>query len=106
MRPARELVAVLALAPALVAAEPATEKPAERPAQERPTSGLLGFSGARSKDPITIVADQLEYEYNDGIIVYKGDVQAEQGDVKLRSNELRITLAKEQGKNQAKPPEG
>jgi len=112
MRPPRELVLVLVLAPLVAAAEPAVEKPApekpaqEKPAQEKPGSGFLGISGGGSKKPITITSDQLEYEYKDGIIVYRGDVQAEQGDVKLRSNELRITLVKEQGKDKAKPPEG
>jgi lipopolysaccharide export system protein LptA len=50
--------------------------------------------GTRSKEPITITADNLVYEYKDGVIVYRGDVLAVQGDVKVRSNELRITLAK------------
>lgn len=107
MRRARELIAALALAPLIAAAEPAAEKPAaEKPAREKSASGFLGMSGSGSKEPITVTSDQLEYEYKDGIIVYRGDVQAEQGDVKLRSNELRITLAREQGRDGAKPPEG
>jgi lipopolysaccharide export system protein LptA len=56
---------------------------------------FFGFgSGTKSKEPITITSDTLEYEYKDGVIVYRGDVLAVQGDVKIKSNELRITLAK------------
>ena len=61
---------------------------------DQPRPGLLGFGGTKSKEPITITADNLEYEYKDGVITYRGDVLAVQGDVKVRSNELRITLAK------------
>lgn len=68
------------------------EAPAGRPADA--SRGFLGLGGTRSKEPITITADHLEYEYKDGVIVYRGDVVAVQGDVKLRSNELRITLAR------------
>jgi lipopolysaccharide export system protein LptA len=55
---------------------------------------FFGFGGTKSKEPITITSDTLEYEYKDGIIVYRGDVLAVQGEVKIKSNELRITLAK------------
>ena len=56
---------------------------------------LFGFgSGTKSKEPITITSDTLEYEYKDGVIVYRGDVLAVQGETKIKSNELRITLAK------------
>jgi lipopolysaccharide export system protein LptA len=56
---------------------------------------FFGFgSGTKSKEPITITSDTLEYEYKDGVIVYRGDVLAVQGEVKIKSNELRITLAK------------
>src|SRR5262245_35561575 len=60
-------------------------------AEEKP-QGMFGVG--HSKEPITITAENLEYAYKDGIIVYRGDVIAVQGDVKVRSNELRITLAK------------
>src|SRR4029453_1880694 len=55
---------------------------------------FFGFGGTKSKEPITITSDTLEYEYKDGIIVYRGDVLAVQGETKIKSNELRITLAK------------
>lgn len=57
-------------------------------------SGFAGLGSQHSKDPITITSDTLEYAYRDGIVVYRGDVLAVQGEIKVRSNELRITLAK------------
>jgi lipopolysaccharide export system protein LptA len=63
---------------------------------------FFGFGGTKSKEPITITSDTLEYEYKDGIIVYRGDVLAIQGEVKVKSNELRITLAKSDDPNASK----
>ena len=82
-----ELVVTLGLVTACVAgAQPASDKPA---------GGMLGFGGGtHSKEPITITSDTLEYLYQDGIVIYRGDVLAVQGEVKVRSNELRITLAR------------
>jgi lipopolysaccharide export system protein LptA len=86
-----ELVALVLLAGLpLAAAEP----PAPGGKDASPP-GFLDFGkGQKSKDPITITADNLEYAYQDGIVIYRGDVQAVQGDVVLHSAELRITLAK------------
>jgi lipopolysaccharide export system protein LptA len=99
-RPSVALALVLATARAIGAQAPETPpadatgaKPAEaKPAGKAP-GGFLDMGGGR-KDPITITSDNLVYEYKDGVIVYRGDVLAVQGDVKIRSNELRITLAK------------
>src|SRR5262249_4574737 len=43
-----------------------------------------------------------EYLYQDGIVIYRGDVLAIQGDVKVKSNELRITLVKSDDSNGGK----
>lgn len=105
MRRSPELVLAVALAIAVsgvVRAETTGDKPAAaqpKPADDQSKGGqsgggLLGLGGTRSKEPITITAEKLEYEYKDGVITYRGDVIAIQGDVKIRSNELRITLAK------------
>lgn len=82
-------------------AKPAAAKPAGAPADGKTKNaqgggdgGLLGLGGPKSKEPITITAEKLEYEYKDGIVTYRGDVVAIQGDVQVKSNELRITLAK------------
>ena len=85
---------------------PPTTAPAEPPAGDTKSDTdanggkgdqqtFFGFgNGTKSKEPITITSDTLEYEYKDGVIVYRGDVLAVQGETKIKSNELRITLAK------------
>lgn len=57
--------------------------------------GILGLGklGGNRKDPITVTADNLEYDYKSNVVVYKGAVEVVQGDVKLRSDNLTITLA-------------
>ena len=88
-------VALVFLAAVGVRAEPADAPPeGETPAAAAKPSGLAGLGSGRSKDPITITSDTLEYEYKEGVIVYRGDVLAVQSDIKIRSSELRITLAK------------
>ena len=103
-----ELVVALLLATATVAraqTTPSTAPAAPSAAETKPDAEandakgdqqtFFGFgSGTKSKEPITITSDTLEYEYKDGVIVYRGDVLAVQGEVKIKSNELRITLAK------------
>jgi lipopolysaccharide export system protein LptA len=103
-----ELAVVLLLGTAMGvrAQTPPSTAPAEPPAAEaKPDADangakgdqqtFFGFgNGTKSKEPITITSDTLEYEYKDGIIVYRGDVLAVQGETKIKSNELRIILAK------------
>jgi lipopolysaccharide export system protein LptA len=69
------------------------------------TPALLdaGTFGNR-KDPITITSDTLEYDYKANVVVYRGDVQAAQGDMKVRSNTLTVTLAP--AKDGAAPADG
>ena len=100
MRRSPELAAALVLllvatARAQQGAGPASDvtPAATKPADAKP-QGFAGLGSQRSKDPITITSDTLEYAYRDGIVVYRGDVLAVQGEIKIRSNELRITLAK------------
>jgi lipopolysaccharide export system protein LptA len=86
------------VAPDAAAAKPADAKPADAKPDAKP-GGFLGLGHSRSKDPITITSDNLEYQYNDGVIVYRGEVLAVQGEVKVRSNELRITLMRDDKKS-------
>jgi lipopolysaccharide export system protein LptA len=108
MRRSRDLVLVVALVASSSVygqtpdAKPAATQPADAKAPDAKTpdskngDAKPGFLGLRSsKEPITITSDNLEYQYKDGIVVYRGDVLAVQGDVKVKSNELRITLAKD-----------
>jgi lipopolysaccharide export system protein LptA len=96
------LVALLALArgadaqtaDAKPAPEPTVASDAKPAGDAKPSTGFLTLNATRSKEPITITSDNLEYLYDDGVVIYRGDVLAVQGDVKIKSNELRITLVK------------
>jgi lipopolysaccharide export system protein LptA len=90
MRSRPELLAVVLAATLLGVASAAPDKP--KP--EKPSGGALFDLGGmgRSKEPITIVADTLDYDYKNNIVVYRGSVVATQGEVKLSSDVLRITL--------------
>jgi lipopolysaccharide export system protein LptA len=63
-------------------------------AQEKEADGFgLGFGGlGDGKEPVTVTSDRLEFDYKKNVVVYSGTVHAEQGDVKIESDELRITL--------------
>jgi lipopolysaccharide export system protein LptA len=110
MRRSRELGLVVALVAASSVygqtpdPKPPETKPADAKAPDSKTGdakpGVLGLRS--SKEPITITSDNLEYQYKDGIVVYRGDVLAVQGDVKVKSNELRITLVKSDDPKAAK----
>lgn len=69
---------------------------------EKPAGGL-GFGAlGNSKEPITVVSDNLEYDYKKNVVVYRGSVEVVQGNVKLVSDTLTITL---ESRNQdGKPP--
>src|SRR5262249_1632606 len=119
-----ELVVALLLATTTVvrAQPPPSTVPTEPPAADakpgaaeaKPDAGangdqptFFGFgNGTKSKEPITITSDTLEYEYKDGVIVYRGDVLAVQGETKVKSNELRITLAKTDDEKNGKKRSG
>jgi lipopolysaccharide export system protein LptA len=84
---------MLVLAVALAAAA------AAEPAHETPKGGGLFDAGSFSnrKDPITVTADSLEYDYKSNVVVYRGDVLATQGDMKVRSDTLTVTFASRDG---------
>jgi lipopolysaccharide export system protein LptA len=88
MRP-RDLLLALSLATALTTpggAEPARDGSAHRLFD-------AGAFGSR-KEPITVTSDTLEYDYKANVVVYRGTVQAAQGEVTLRSDTLTVTFAK------------
>src|SRR3989449_6062583 len=91
------VVALTALAGA-AAAEPA-------PAREPQKGGALFDAGSfgNKKEPIIITSDTLEYDYKTNVVVYRGDVIAVQGETKVRSDTLTVTLAAQKN---ADPPDG
>jgi lipopolysaccharide export system protein LptA len=77
---------------------------AAEPAREPARGGALfdaGSFGSR-KEPIVVTADTLEYDYKTNVVVYRGDVIATQGDTKVRSDTLTVTLAAQKDSD---PPE-
>src|SRR5438128_9324399 len=71
--------------------------------RDEPSGGTLFDLGTvtNRKEPITVSADTLEYDYKNNVVVYRGDVQAAQGQVKLRSDTLTVTF--ESVKNGTQP---
>jgi lipopolysaccharide export system protein LptA len=59
----------------------------------------LAFSSKR--DPISVAADALEFDYRTRVLTYKGGVEVTQGDVKLQSRTLRVVLD-DQGETRVK----
>src|SRR5262245_45202955 len=80
--------------PASEPGAPSAPKGDAAPAAKGPPPGNpLGFgSFGKSKEPIFVVSDNLEYDYKKNVVVYRGNVQVTQGDVKLVSDTLTITL--------------
>jgi|SRR5438128_7660606 len=99
MRSRREaLVTVVALTALAGAA-------AAEPAREPQKGGALFDAGSfgNKKEPIIITSDTLEYDYKTNVVVYRGDVIAVQGESKVRSDTLSVTLAAQKN---ADPPDG
>jgi hypothetical protein len=89
-----ERLSAVVLALGLVRAAPAAAEPASpapetaaapdakpeadvKPAPDAKLSaGFPTLSGTRSKEPITITSDNPEYQYDAGVITYRGDVLA------------------------------
>ena len=85
------VAAALALATAAWSAgpPPTTGPP---PTQEQGSSpfGLDGLG--KSKEPINVTSDNLEYDYKANVVVYKGSVEVIQGPTKLTSDVLTVTM--------------
>lgn len=68
----------------------------EAPAPVGRMDGLLGgFSLGGNRGPVTVDADQMEFDYKAMVLTYRGNVVVTQADMTLRSNTLRVTLARE-----------
>ena len=73
---------------------------ARTPASDDPLLGPLSFA-SKSHEPIFVNSDALEFDYQTRVLTYKGNVLATQGDMKLQSNTLTVTLD-EQNENRIK----
>ena len=63
-------------------------------ATSTPKGGLVDAAGiGKSKEPIVVTSDRLEYDYKSNVVVYHGGVQATQGRLKITSDTLTVTFA-------------
>ena len=95
MRRPREPLALLGLAAMLGASAAAQE-----PAPAKNDSFLGSFELGKSKEPITVTSDTLEYDYKKNVAVYHGTVEAAQGPFRLHSDTLTVTLQHDQQQQQ------
>lgn len=83
---------------------------ADAPADAPKSKFLDATELGRSKEPIVVTSDRLEYDYRGNVVVYQGAVQATQGTLKITSDTLTVTFAegkeKEQKNGQAAPSQG
>ena len=90
---------------AVLAATPVLGRGADAPADAPKSKFLDATDIGKSKEPIVVTSDRLEYDYRGNVVVYKGAVQATQGKLKITSETLTVTFAEEKDKNgQAAPP--
>src|SRR5262245_60035841 len=117
MRRSRSVCLAAALALSAVGgpmdAQGANEKAAPAPtgpqaAGSESSGGPFAFGSlGKSKEPITVISDKLDYDYKANVVVYRGSVQVTQGDVKMVSDELTITLESgNKNDNPAAKPQG
>ena len=105
-RPELAVALVLMLAAPVAAETTAAPEAKSDQKSDQKGGGILDMgSFGNRKEPIVITADRLEYDYKENVVVYRGDVLAVQGDTKVRSDTLTVTLAKNQDANgDAKAP--
>ncbi len=87
-----------------VQAGPGTPAPPPGRADAGKASLLSAMSFSAHREPISVTADSLEFDYRSHLLTYKGRVEVTQGDIKLNANVLTITLqdqADNQGKDRA-----
>jgi lipopolysaccharide export system protein LptA len=87
--PRRPDLAAALVVVALMAAAAAAES--DDAASAQPLFDAKTFAGR--KDPIVVTSDKLEYDYKANVVVYRGDVLAVQGPVKVKSEMLTVTFA-------------
>src|SRR5262249_17891066 len=63
------------------------------PPTQQQGSSPFGFDGlGKSKEPINVTSDNLEYDYKANVVVYKGSVEVIQGPTKLTSDRPTATM--------------
>jgi lipopolysaccharide export system protein LptA len=77
-----------------VDAEPADamRTPGAGDVESGPEGLLSRFSFATERGPISVQADQMEFDYRTRVLTYRGSVRVTQNDVTLESDLLRVEL--------------
>lgn len=65
---------------------------AESSPAAKPEGPFDAFELGSRKEPITVTSSTLEYDYKQNVVVYRGEVVAVQGPVRLQGDTLTITL--------------
>jgi lipopolysaccharide export system protein LptA len=90
---------------ARAANEKAQPAPTGSQAPDSQGGGPFAFGSlGKSKEPITVISDKLDYDYKANIVVYRGAVEVTQGDVKMVSDVLTLTLENKQNDQPAAKP--
>jgi lipopolysaccharide export system protein LptA len=85
---------------AVVIALAAVAESAGPPAAQEQTASPFGFDGlGKSKEPINVTSDNLEYDYKANVVVYRGAVEVIQGPTKLTTDTLTVTMVNDKDKN-------
>lgn len=77
------------------------QTPKEEAAEPGQDSLLDALSFSSKRDPISVAADGLEFDYRTRVLTYKGGVEVIQGDIKMQSQTLRVVLD-DQAENRVK----
>jgi lipopolysaccharide export system protein LptA len=90
---------------AQAANEKAQPAPTGSSAPDSQGGGPFAFGSlGKSKEPITVISDKLDYDYKANIVVYRGAVEVTQGDVKMVADVLTLTLENKQNDQPATKP--
>jgi lipopolysaccharide export system protein LptA len=93
MPPAHSACVAVALALATAAWSAGPPPTTGAPPTQQQGSSPFGFDGlGKSKEPINVTSDNLEYDYKANVVVYKGSVEVIQGPTKLTSDVLTVTM--------------
>lgn len=65
-----------------------------------PTTGFGDFSFTSRKEPIQVVSERLDFDYNRRRTVFRGNVEVTQGDIQLVSDILTVDYAQVGDQNQ------
>lgn len=73
-------------------------EPAGRPSGKASDGLLSDLSLTSSNEPIVVRSDQLEFDYQQNRVVYRGDVNVQQGELAIDCKELIVNLERVENK--------